>query len=216
MTDDDGAQLLSVITTEHFVLQGARSTTTSESSSRASLFLGATSSTLIALGFVAGDRTAFNALALVVLPTLWMLGLLTFVRLVESSVEDLLYARAINRLRHHYLDVAGPHANLFMLPAHDDPVGTLRAMGLRARPDRPWQVLFTFASAIAIVSSVVAGGAIGVLIGPVLELPLGIAVGAGVACALVSMLGMLRWQARRQLEGAGFGESLFPAPTAGP
>jgi hypothetical protein len=40
------------VTTEHFTLQGARAATISESTGRASVFLGAVSGGLIALGFL--------------------------------------------------------------------------------------------------------------------------------------------------------------------
>src|SRR5919198_4933605 len=96
---DRDPALLTALTTEHFTLQGARSQTVSESSARSSLYLGSVSSTLIALGFVSqvsegGDL--FQLFALAALPTLFVLGLFTFVRLVESSIEDMLYGRAIN------------------------------------------------------------------------------------------------------------------------
>src|SRR5215211_3634248 len=106
----DRAALHPILTTEHFTLQGARSQTVSESAARSSLYLGSVSSTLIALGFVSqisqgGD--AFQLFALAALPTLFFLGLFTFVRLVESSVEDIFYGRAINRIRHYYFELAG-------------------------------------------------------------------------------------------------------------
>jgi hypothetical protein len=41
------------VTTEHFTLRGARSSTISESTGRASVFLGAVSGGLVALGLVA-------------------------------------------------------------------------------------------------------------------------------------------------------------------
>ena len=96
----DRQALLTMLTTEHFTLQGARSQTVSESGARSSLYLGSVSSTLIALGFVSqvsegGD--VFQLFALGALPTLFFLGIFTFVRLVESSVEDIGYGRAINR-----------------------------------------------------------------------------------------------------------------------
>ena len=95
-------RLLTALTTEHFTLQGARAQTMSESSARASLYIVAVSSTLVALGFVTqlseiGD--VFNVFALTVLPTLYMLGAVTFVRLVECSAEDFRYGQAINRIR---------------------------------------------------------------------------------------------------------------------
>jgi hypothetical protein len=109
--EPDPQQLLTVLTTEHFTLQGARAQTVSESAARASLYL-------------------FSVSALVALPTLYVLGLFTFVRLVQSVAEDFQYGRAINRIRHHYLDVAGSKADLFMMSAH-----TRRARG--ARQHRP-------------------------------------------------------------------------------
>jgi hypothetical protein len=89
--EPDPPQLLTALTTEHFTLQGARSQTVSESASRASLYLFSVSSTLVALGFIGqisavGDT--FKVFALTALPTLYVLGLFTFVRLVQSVAED--------------------------------------------------------------------------------------------------------------------------------
>ena len=114
----DRGELLTALTTEHFTLQGARSQTMSESSSRAALFIGAVSSTLVALGFLGqlspgGDT--FNTFALTVLPTLYLLGVFTFVRLVECGAEDFRYGLAINRIRGYYKQLAGDQADVFLL-----------------------------------------------------------------------------------------------------
>jgi hypothetical protein len=106
----DPEQLLTALSTEHFTLQGARSQTMSESSARASVYVFAVSSALVALSFIGqlsdvGD--VFNAFALTVLPTLYLLGIVTFVRLVECGAEDFRYGLAINRIRHYYEEVAG-------------------------------------------------------------------------------------------------------------
>ena len=132
--EPDPQQLLAALTTEHFTLQGARSQTVSESASRASLYLFSVSSTLVALGFIGQISTVgdtFKVFALTALPTLYVLGLFTFVRLVQSVAEDFRYGRAINRIRHHYLELAGDKARLFMMSAHDDAPGV---HPLRARP----------------------------------------------------------------------------------
>jgi hypothetical protein len=50
--------------------------------------------------------------ALTVLPTLYLLGLVTFVRLVECAAEDFRYGLAINRIRHYYGEAAGNRADL--------------------------------------------------------------------------------------------------------
>jgi hypothetical protein len=131
----DPARLLTALTTEHFTLAGSRAATTSESAARSSLFLGSVSSALVALGFLAsvsgGASALFRTFALTVLPTLCFLGLVTFVRLLELGTEDFLYGRAINRIRSHYLELAGDEARLFMMRAHDDALGVLENMGLR-------------------------------------------------------------------------------------
>src|SRR5215510_6922585 len=89
MADEvDRQALLTTLTTEHFALQGARGSTIAESSARAAMYLGSLSASLVSLGFLAqisatGDT--FRVFALVVLPTVFALGIFTFVRLVEST-----------------------------------------------------------------------------------------------------------------------------------
>lgn len=213
LVEPDPDKLFAALTTEHFALQGARGSTTSEGSARAALFLGATSSSLISLGFVSEDVALFRTFALIVLPTLVFLGAVTFVRVVENGVEDFLYARGINRIRRYYLDLAGPErAPLFILAAHDDAAGVLHNMGLR--PGSRVQLLFTFASAIAVINSVIAAAAVGVAAGA-LGAPTGLAVGAGVVAVLVAFALHLRFQARAQQHFGGMDEVLFPSAASG-
>jgi hypothetical protein len=207
--------LLTTLTTEHFTLQGARSQTVSESGARSSLYLGSVSSTLIALGFVSQVSEGgeiFQLFALSVLPTLFFLGLFTFVRLVESSVEDMLYGRAINRIRHYYLEVAGEDARYFLMSGHDDPPGVIANMGLIG--GSRWQLFFTTASAVSVVNAVVGGGAIAILLGVTLDLPLAVAATAGIGFAILSVVLFMRYDRGRHMAGAGRDEVLFPSPPA--
>ena len=61
------SQLVAIMTTEHYNLQTGRSMTIAEASGRASLFVGAVSSGLVALAFVGqpshGRRPPFSSLA---------------------------------------------------------------------------------------------------------------------------------------------------------
>jgi hypothetical protein len=68
--------------------------------------LATVSSTLIAIGFVARDRSAFVPFAAAVLPSWLILGEFTFIRLVAASIEDLEYLYAIQQIR-SYLDFRG-------------------------------------------------------------------------------------------------------------
>lgn len=208
----DRAELLTALTTEHFTLQGARSQTVSESASRATLYVMAVSSALVGLGFIGqvsevGD--VFDIFALTVLPTLYVLGLFTFVRLVESSVEDVLYGRAINRIRNYYLELAGDQARLFVLSGHDDPIGVLANMGLS--PTR-WRLYFTTATMIAVINSVVGGAAVALALGVAVDASLGLAAGVGGAVAIASLLLMRRAEYRMHVAGRARTETLFPSP----
>jgi hypothetical protein len=134
----DRQELLTALTTEHFTLQGARAQTAGESASRASLYILAVSSTLVALGFTSqASETGevFDVFALTVLPTLYVLGVFTFVRVVECGAEDFRYGVAINRIRNYYKRIAGDQANLFLLSGYDDGAACSKTPRCRSRGD---------------------------------------------------------------------------------
>jgi hypothetical protein len=80
---------MSALVTEHFVLQSAASNTVSEAGARASLYMIALSSSLVALGFASQSPRALVPFAAAVLPAVFLLGLFTVVRLVDTGVENL-------------------------------------------------------------------------------------------------------------------------------
>jgi len=210
----DRGELLTALTTEHFTLQGARSQTMSESSSRAALYIGAVSSTLVALGFISqispgGDT--FNTFALTVLPTLYLLGVFTFVRLVECGAEDFRYGLAINRIRGYYKELAGDRANLFLLSGHDDGLGVFANVAVPAEGRTQY---FTFGSVVAVINSVVGGSAVAIALGAFVDASLGVAACAGAVVAIVSVVGLLRFAGRLLDARTGGVEALFPSRTA--
>jgi hypothetical protein len=209
----DAQQLLTALSTEHFTLQGARSQTMSESAARASVYVFAVSSALVALGFIGqvsdiGD--VFNVFALTVLPTLYLLGAVTYVRLVECGAEDFRYGLAINRIRHYYKEVAGRRADLFLLSGHDDGEGVFANMGLPAEGRKPY---FAFSSAILAINSVVGGVTVSLALGALLDAPLGLAAGVGAAVAIASGLAWIRYADRLLDASAAADAPLFPSPT---
>jgi hypothetical protein len=213
MEDEAEAQrTLTILTTEHFTLQGARAATIGESTARANIFVFALSSTLVALGFIGqvtdlGD--AFRIFALVVLPTLYALGTFTFVRLVESSVEDLYYGRAVNRIRSYYRRKLGDAERYLLLGGHDDVPGVLNNMGIM-RPSR-WQLYFTLATMVAVLDAVVGGSAVAFLAGA-LGAATWVAVVLGAIASTASAVAMVRWQARLHQTAGEATETLFPSP----
>jgi hypothetical protein len=204
----DRGQLLTALTTEHFTLQGARSQTMSESSSRAALFIGAVSSTLVALGFLGPGGDTFNAFALTVLPTLYLLGVFTFVRLVECGAEDFRYGLAINRIRGYYKQLAGDEAKLFLLSGHDDGRGVFANASVP--PDGRSQY-FTFGSVVAVINSVVGGSAVAIALGAFVDAPLGVAAGVGGVLAILSVTALLRFAERLLDARTGGVEAVFPS-----
>lgn len=208
----DPQLLLTALTTEHFTLQTARAQTASESASRASLFVMALSSTLVALGFLGQGSEyddTFEVFALIALPTVYLLGVFSFVRIVECSAEDFRYGVAINRIRHYYQEIAGDEARLFLLSGHDDGQGVFANAAVPAEGRKHF---FTFATVVAVIDSVVAGSAVAIAFAHA-QVPVGVCAVLGALVGLVSLT-LLLWYAGRLLEQrTGTTESIFPTPT---
>jgi hypothetical protein len=142
-------------TTEHFNLQTARAVTVSEANGRASIYLAALSSNLIALAFIGQMSrlgTAFYVFALVLLPVLAFVGVVTFVRLVQASIEDLAYAHRIALLRSFYLRHAPELAPFLVVAEERRSAAPADRAGLGPSA---WQLTLTAAGMVAVVNSVV-------------------------------------------------------------
>src|SRR5215208_5838537 len=173
------------VTTEHFNLQTARAMTVSEANGRASIYLAALSSNLIALAFI-GQMSrlgvAFYAFALILLPVLAFVGTVTFVRLVQSSIEDIAYAHRIGLVRSYYLRVS-PELEPYLV--------VLR--GTQAAPfdgaPGAWQLTLTAAGMVAVVNSVVVAACAGLVLvaAGVHSLAIPVAAGALVGAAAFSL-----------------------------
>src|SRR6266480_2244002 len=151
MDDDRQQAFMTALVTEHFVLQGARGQTTGEMMGRAALYLATVSSTLIALGFVAPDRSAFVPFAAAVLPALVILGEFTFIRRVAASIEDLRYLYAIQQIRAYYRGLVPDGLTFFADITIGDPrVAVTRAMGMSPSS---LNVVYTAGLMIAVAAS---------------------------------------------------------------
>ena len=188
---DPRPSAVSFVTTEHFTLQGARSSTIAESTGRASMFLSAVSGGLVALGLLATATsvgTAFYAFALILLPTLAFVGLVTFDRVLQSGIEDHGYARRIARLRGYYFDQAPELAGyLLSVP----PTDRLRMQGLRGGR---WQGFLTVAGIVAVITAVLGGSAAGLLAGIAAGHSLVAALVAGAVVAGAALTALMRYQ----------------------
>src|ERR1051325_6409463 len=93
---------MSALVTEHFALQSAPSTTVNEAGSRATLYVAALSSSLIAIGFVAQIPAIFRPFIATVIPAVVVLGVFTIVRLVDTGMQNLIYLSRIAQIRAYY------------------------------------------------------------------------------------------------------------------
>src|SRR4029434_7336798 len=107
--NSERSALLSALTTEHFVLQTANNSTYSEASARSTLYVMALSSALVTMGFVASSTDLLVPFAAISLPAVFLLGIFTVVRLVESALESMQCLTGIARIRGYYRTL-GPEA----------------------------------------------------------------------------------------------------------
>jgi hypothetical protein len=188
-TPDHGA-VMSALVTEHFVLQSAASSTISESGSRASIYLATLSSGLVAIGFSSNSPGILAALVFTVFPTVFTLGSFTVVRLIDTSVTNVVAQNRIERIRRYYagLDPAAAH----FFPA--DNTAVLGTMGVKYGRSA---MFFTTASMVAVVNSVVGGAGLAVMLAVGGILPSIVAGVTGAAFGIVVLASFLTYQTRR-------------------
>jgi hypothetical protein len=183
---------MTALTTEHFVLQTAASTTVTEASARATLYLMTLTSSLVAIGFTSGTE-AFVPLVSTAIPVIVVLGIFTIVRLVDTGVENLAMLTSIARIRSFYQTLSPDAPSYFPShsPVEDDnapaPVVAKRLPGT-SRARRTWmgsKGMFTMASMIAVTNSVVAGTGVTLGVTRLSSRPLGFAAGSILAVAAV-------------------------------
>lgn len=199
--DDDSprdAALLSALTTEHFVLQSANSTTYSEASARSTLYVMALSSSLVALGFLSRNLETMLAFAVTVLAAIFVLGLFTVVRLVETSLDSMHLLTGIARIRAYYRTL-GPQARIQFAPEHGRwPEAVSPAM----RHGRLLAFMGTTACMVAVINNIVGGAAIALalrLFVPRLPGWAGIVTGAVAALVMTVLFYVYeRWRFREQ------------------
>ena len=110
------------------------------------------------------------------------MGLITFKRVLQSAIEDLIYAREITRIRHLYLEQAPVLRSYFILSANDE--GKQPVLNAGTHPDW-WQVFLTPAGMIAVINSVLLGSFVGLLLSALFTFPLEVCTGTGVVSFLV-------------------------------
>jgi hypothetical protein len=211
---DRPAAFFNALLTEHFVLESARGITVSESSSRAALYLTTLSSALVAFGFLTHTAFALGFLA-VIIPVIVILGIFTYERLVQTSLEDVAALASIQRIRWFYAGILPGADKYFPRPVGAHAPNELLDIGRHAS----WRgVFFTMSSAIAVVNSIVAGAGVALLL-TVLGFNQSIAIILGIAAAVVLAILHGLYQELRYADmttRVRQAESELPPPTSRP
>jgi hypothetical protein len=185
------AAAVAFATTEHFNLETARASTIAEANGRAVGFLAVLSSTLIALGFIgqmSAVGTEFYAFALVLLPAVALVGVMTFGRLVQLTEANIAYSQRIAQVRAYYVDVA-PELKPYL---------TLVPSRRRVDPSTA-QLLLTVAGMVGFVNSAVVGSAAGILAAAISSGHLATSLAAGAPVGLATLAIHLRRQASARM-----------------
>ncbi|RWP48920.1 hypothetical protein [Mesorhizobium sp.] len=152
--------LLTALATEHFVQQSAISATISEMASRTTIYIMSLSSALVATGFVAQSPEFLQPFLLAVLPSLFLLGSFTVLRLIDIAAENMQAHIGIARIRAYYRtlgdDAAFQFSKEFGRWPENDAEPSLRSGPLLAH-------LTTAATMIAFVNGIVAAAGVTLL-----------------------------------------------------
>jgi len=155
------AALMSALTTEHFVLQTANAGTIAEAGARSTLYVMALSSALVAMGFASRSRDVLLPFAVTVLPAVFVLGVFTVVRLIDTALENQQYLVNIARIRAHYRTLGPEAAELFAPERGRWPErGGTPALGLGVVV----AFLGTSATMVAVINAIVAGAGVTLLV----------------------------------------------------
>jgi hypothetical protein len=181
--------------------------------SRATMFITVLSAAVVGIALVA-QATEFGpgarVFALLVLPMVLLVGLMTFFRLGEANSDDIMLVIGMNRLRHAYLELAPELEPYFTTAHHDDHAAILQTYGAGYRYSAG-RVLGGTPALVAIINVVIAGvvAALAAYGLGVTEAP---AIAAGLSGALVVAAGQAALVARAMARGRAGYRPRFPTP----
>ncbi len=167
----DDPKVLQILSTEHWSLLSARSLVYNEAFSRAGMFLTFVSASLVALALAANAMafsSSFLLLAAGLLTMDLLMGLATYGRILDATLDDLRAIHGMNRIRNAYAQIAPEVLPFFVTSIHDDVAGVMATYGEPAQ-ERRWLAAFlhgltTADSMIGTINAVLAGAIAGLAV----------------------------------------------------
>ncbi len=219
ITLEGSAAELQILAAEHSSLLTARSLVYNEAFTRASMFLDLLGMSFVGLALLAtavGFGQDFLIVAVIVLAFDFLVGVLTYVRVMTANGEDFFAMHAMNRIRHGYLLIAPNVRPFFTSGSHDDVDGVMRSYGYAVQGGNDLiQGLSTSGGMVGLIVTFVGGllvAAVALLVG----LSAMGALIAGVVGAVVVFAVAARWALGLVAHSQETVETRFPTPPAGP
>jgi hypothetical protein len=190
------AMRLQILGIEHSGLVASRTSTQSELLTRITIFLTLVSATLVSValvGQVTGFGDGFGVFAIAVLAIAIGIGVLTHIRVINASMEDMMFVLALNRLRAEFARLAPGIDEAFMSSSRDDMSGvqgTYYFLGRRGSS----HVIGSTVALITVVNAALVGllGATIVLLAtgpfPVASVTLAVVVGGAAALVYAALV----------------------------
>jgi hypothetical protein len=193
VSDSDRDAILTAVAAEHFAMQGVVSTSVNEQQARASMFLFSVSGALVALGILA-QSDKFLLFTAAIIPALYLMGLLTTLRLVDVGIESLQSLVTVAKIRKYYRSLGEPAGSLFEEQLGRWPEGELDSGHVIGKI---LGVLTTAASMIACVNGFIGGAGIAILLYQVARTSLTVSCLVGVLFAIGQIMIVYVYQSWR-------------------
>ena len=179
-----------ILATEHWSLLATRNLAWSESFSRASWFVTVVSAAVVALALVADSTDfgpGFRVFALLLVPLLAVIGVVTVIRLAQLNSEDVGLVIGMNRLRGGYLDLAPELERYFVTGHREDFAGIMQTYGGTYHRVPAAQYLSSIPLLVSVIVAVLVGALAG-LISDSLGTSTEVAVIIGLTAALTTLV----------------------------
>ncbi len=163
ITDLTDQRVVQILSTEHWSLLTARSLAYNEAFTRGGMFLTFLSMSFVALALFSsamafGDD--FLVVAAVVLAFDFIIGLVTYGRIIGANGDDLRAVHGMSRIRHAYTQIAPITTPYFTVGTHDDLEGVMLTYGVPSQGSGFGDLVYgltTSGGMIGLITSMVGG-----------------------------------------------------------
>ena len=140
------------------------------------------------------------------LPPVFLLGIFSYLRLVQTAIEDLVYAVGSFRIRQYFLGL-DPAAVPYFPPTGPEGIKRLERIGVLT--SSPLQMLLTAASMVACINAIVGGVTVALAVRSLLDAAVPVAATTGAVVAVLFATLFLVYQIRRVRRAAAVVPELY-------